>query len=119
MSAHGEDIKKHTKIYINVFLALMVLTIITVAVSYVHLAIPLAILVALVIATVKGSLVASFFMHLVGERRIIYASLLLTVVFWVFLMFIPLLTQSDHIGRHYEMEGVKKPAAHGATAPEH
>jgi cytochrome c oxidase subunit 4 len=115
MAGHAEDIKKHVKIYINVFLALMVLTVVTVAVSYVHLAVPLAVLVALVIAMVKGSLVASYFMHLIGERRIIYAALALTVVFFVLVMFLPLLSQADHIGTHYQMEGVTKPAA----APEH
>ena len=38
----------------------------------------------------KGSLVASVFMHLSHERKIIYASLLLTVAFFVVLMFVPL-----------------------------
>jgi cytochrome c oxidase subunit 4 len=80
-----------------VFAALMVLTVVTVAVSYLGLAIPAAVLVALVIASVKGGMVASFFMHLIHERRLIFWVLLLTVAFFVFLMFIPLLTSLDRI----------------------
>lgn len=98
MDAHAaDDIKKSVKTYYMIFGALMLFTVITVAVSYLHLPIALAILVALVVATVKGSLVALFFMHLSHERKVIYWALLLTVVFFVFLMFVPLLTNLDRI----------------------
>ena len=98
MDAHSvDDIKKSVKTYYMIFGALMLFTVITVAVSYLHLPIVLAILVALVVATIKGSLVALFFMHLSHERKIIYWALLLTVVFFVFLMFVPLLTNLDRI----------------------
>ena len=61
MSGTGiEAIRKHVKVYITVFVALMVLTVATVGVSYLRLAIPLAITVALIIAIAKGSLVASY-----------------------------------------------------------
>ena len=95
----AEDIKKHVKVYITVFAGLMVLTIVTVGVSYLNLAIPLAITLALIIATIKGSLVASYFMHLVSEKSPIYWTLMLTAVFFVVLMFLPLLTMLDGIGR--------------------
>ncbi len=75
----------------------MVLTIITVAVSYLELATPLAVTVALIVAGIKASLVAMFFMHLLHERKIIYWALMLTVVFFVFLMFVPLLTNTDKV----------------------
>ena len=98
MDAHAaHDIRSHVKTYYMVFGALMVLTCITVAVSYLHLSIPLAITVALIVAAVKGSLVALFFMHLSDERRLIYYTLALTVVFFIFLMFVPLLTNSNKI----------------------
>jgi caa(3)-type oxidase subunit IV len=73
-------------------------TIITVAVNQVHLAIPLAITVALLIATIKGSAVASVFMHLSHEKKWIYGSLILTVFFFIVLMSVPFLTVSDTIG---------------------
>jgi len=97
-ASHADNAKKHTKTYINVFLALLVLTVVTVAISYVHLAVPLAITVALIVAIVKGSLVASFFMHLVGEQKAIYAALILTAIFFVVLMTLPVLTSLDGIG---------------------
>jgi cytochrome c oxidase subunit IV len=98
MDAHSaDDVKKSVKTYFMIFGALMVLTIITVGVSYVHLPIAMAVLVALVVATIKGSLVAMYFMHLLHERKVIYWVLMLTVIFFVFLMFVPLLTNLDRI----------------------
>lgn len=93
-SSH-EDMKLHVKVYLSVFVALMVLTVITVAVSYLHLAAALAVTVALVIATLKGSMVASYFMHLKSEKPAIFWILLLTLAFWVHLMFIPVLMRLD------------------------
>ena len=52
-----------------VFGALMVLTIITVGVSYVHLPVAAAVTVALIVATIKGSLVALYFMHLMPRAQ--------------------------------------------------
>jgi hypothetical protein len=49
---HAVDIDKHVRVYITVFVALMALTIITVAVSYLDLSTPMAIAVALFIATI-------------------------------------------------------------------
>jgi cytochrome c oxidase subunit 4 len=90
-----ESIRKQTRAYIGVFVTLMVLTILTVAVSYFHMPAALAILVALAIASFKGSLVAAVFMHLSHERKVIYWVLLLTIAFFVVLMFVPSLTQWD------------------------
>ncbi len=95
--SHAEDIKKHIKVYISVFATLLALTIITVTISYFNLSVVPAIIVALIIASVKGSLVASYFMHLISEKKMIYAALSLTVVFFLVLIFIPLLAMSDRI----------------------
>jgi cytochrome c oxidase subunit 4 len=97
MEATAEDIKKHVRVYVSVFVALMALTLITVAVSYLHLSVGVAIGVALIIATVKASLVASYFMHLISEKKVIYATLLLTVIFFTLLMFIPVSHHLDPI----------------------
>jgi cytochrome c oxidase subunit 4 len=80
-----------------VFVALLCLTIVTVAISRLHLDVPVAITVALLIAAIKGSLVASYFMHLISEKKVIYATLLLTVVFFVALMALPLFHHADPI----------------------
>jgi cytochrome c oxidase subunit 4 len=92
---HAADIDRHVRIYITVFVALMVLTIVTVAVSYLHLPVPIAVTVALLVATVKGSLVACYFMHLISEKKLIYAVLVLTVVFFVVLLALPAVTHSN------------------------
>ena len=92
MADHGaEDIRKHVKVYIIVFVALMALTVITVAVSYLHLSTYSAIAVAMLIATVKGSLVACYFMHLISEKKIVYWVLIMTVGFFIFLMSVPVM----------------------------
>ena len=76
----------------------MVFTLITVAAASFHFAVPIAITVALIIAAMKGSMVAGVFMHLSHEKQAIYGALLLTLIFFIVLMFIPVLTTLDHIG---------------------
>ena len=92
---HAVDIDKHVRIYITVFVALMVLTIVTVTVSRFHLPVPIAVTVALIVATIKGSLVACYFMHLISEKKLIYAVLGLTAAFFVALMVLPVVTVHD------------------------
>ena len=94
---HPHDISKHVRAYILVFVSLMALTVITVAVSYLHLPVHQAIAVALLIATVKGSLVACYFMHLISEKKLILWVLLLTVAFFVVLLLVPAFTTADRI----------------------
>jgi cytochrome c oxidase subunit 4 len=97
---HAADIDKHVRVYILVFVALMVLTVVTVAVSYLHLPVAMAVAVALLVATVKGSLVACYFMHLISEKKLIYAVLALTIVFFVVLMALPVLTHENGLWIH-------------------
>ena len=101
-AAHAEhaghdpaDIDRHVRIYITVFVALMVLTIVTVAISRLHLSEPVAVAVALAVALVKGSLVACYFMHLISEKKLIYAVLALTAAFFVVLLALPVVTHEN------------------------
>ena len=94
---HAVDIDRHVRIYITVFVSLMALTLVTVAVSYLHLSVPMAIAIALFIATVKGSLVACYFMHLISERKLIYWVLLFTAINFLGMLLIPILTDLDKI----------------------
>jgi cytochrome c oxidase subunit IV len=94
-SDHAVDIDKHVRVYITVFVSLMALTIITVAISRFHLPVPIAVTVALLVAIIKGSLVACYFMHLISEKKLIYAVLVLTGAFFVVLLFLPVLTVHD------------------------
>ncbi len=96
-SAHVDDIKKSVRKYIMVFAALMALTVITVAISYLHLGVKAAIAVAMVVATIKGTLVATYFMHLIDERKAIYWTLILTVIFFIVLMVLPVSMHLDRL----------------------
>jgi len=87
------------RIYYAVFGALLVLTAVTVGVSFVDLG-PLSTVVALAIAATKASLVILFFMHVrYGPRLIwIFAS---GGFFWLALLI--LLTMSDIVSRGWHI----------------
>jgi cytochrome c oxidase subunit IV len=91
-------IKQSIRLYLIIGATLFAFTAITVAVNQVHLAVPAAITVALIIAIMKGSMVASVFMHLKDERKWIYAALVLTVLAFIVLMTVPSFTVMDTIG---------------------
>jgi cytochrome c oxidase subunit 4 len=99
-SDHAVDIDKHVRIYITVFVALMVLTVVTVAISRFHLPVHQAVTIALIVATIKGSLVACYFMHLISEKRLILAVLALTAVFFIVLLALPVVTVHDGFWIH-------------------
>ena len=111
MSESAEEVRQHIKLYWKIGIALLLLTVVTVGVSYIEFAVPMAIFVALVIAATKGSLVASYFMHLIGERKAIFWALLLTAFFFVVLIIIPILGHSDTYGVHKTMPNANAPAA--------
>ena len=109
-SAHPVEVKG----YLAVFGALLLLTLATVGVSYVELPTGPSVLVALAIAAAKASLVALFFMHLKGERPMIYWSLGLTAVlvaaFFAFLLW----SEGDHLfGTRFEDAFGRQTAPHG------
>ena len=68
------------KTLFNVLLALLVLTGITVGVSFVDLG-NLNVWIALIIASIKGSFVLLFFMHMKFEGRVLVFSFLGTIFF--------------------------------------
>ncbi|MHC4815791.1 MAG: cytochrome C oxidase subunit IV family protein [Planctomycetota bacterium] len=95
--SHAQDIDKHVRTYIIVFVSLMALTIVTVAVAFIEMPVWMAIAVALFIASVKGSLVACYFMHLISEKKLILVTLIFTVFFFVGLLLLPVFTNMDAI----------------------
>ena len=125
MSHSHEDIHQVIRSYVMVFVALLILTGVTVGVSYVHLeSIYSRVALALVVAGIKASLVALIFMHLKAERPMIYYALGLTAVFLVVAFGLPLWAEGDKIvGTHHKMwdAGVVAPAmpGHEAAAGEH
>jgi len=108
----ADDVKKSVRKYLTVGALLFMFTAITVAANQVHLAIPAAITVALIIAIVKGSMVASVFMHLSAEKRWIYGALILTLVGFIVLMSVPGLTVMDSIGTPIQVPAAAEHAKH-------
>ena len=92
---HMEDIQHHVKVYINVFIALAILTVVTVAVSFLDVSFIEAFFIAITVATIKGSLVLSYFMHLLEEKPAVIWILVTTMVTFLILMFIPLISLTD------------------------
>ena len=94
-SNHEEDIQHHIKVYMNVFIALAILTVVTVAVSFLDVSFIEAFFIAITVATIKGSLVLSYFMHLLEEKPAVIWILATTMLAFLILMFIPLISLTD------------------------
>lgn len=114
-----EEIRKQQKVYITVFAVLGVMTAVTVAVAFIPMPIGIAVVVAMLIALFKGSLVAGYFMHLKHEAKIIYATLILSAVFFIALMALPALVDGSKVTVPplYSITPVERGAAesHGGT----
>jgi cytochrome c oxidase subunit 4 len=82
--------------YVVVFAALLALTVVTVAASWLDAPAATAVAIGLAIAGVKATLVALYFMHLRHERRLIHLALALTAIFCVGLIGLTLWTEADH-----------------------
>ena len=82
--AHGSGISRRTGI--TVYVALLLLTAVTVLVSYVDLGL-MNVVVALLIASVKASLVALFFMGLKSEDRLVWGFALVPIAFLALIIF--------------------------------
>jgi cytochrome c oxidase subunit 4 len=107
---HADDGAVHvhiasTPFYVGIFLALVVLTVVTVKVSYYDFG-PANIFVAMLIATMKATLVATFFMHLRHDKPFNTFSFLSAFVFLgIFIVF-----TYDDLGRRAELDN-----AYGGT----
>ncbi|TAK94907.1 MAG: hypothetical protein EPO07_16005 [Verrucomicrobia bacterium] len=95
MSDHSEDISKHIRGYLIIGGTLIIGTVLTVLASQLELGHAGNIILALVIATVKATLVALYFMHLISEKQMIYTVLAFTAFFFAGLMAITLSAYHD------------------------
>ena len=123
LAHHAEDVEDglvHVHVhpastYYKVFGALVFFTLLTVGVAQVHLG-PWNFIVAVLIATIKASLVASFFMHLKDDNRfnvmIFIGSVVFITVFFVYTM-----NDTEHRGQWDESYGTKVAPATGERAP--
>ena len=96
-----EAIQREIKKYLLVFGALAVLTVITVWLCFgLKMPVHTAIAIALAVACIKGFLVAGFFMHLLNEKKLILAVLVLTVIFFFMLIWGPWHNFIDSMSHH-------------------
>lgn len=90
-----EEARQHIRRYLIIGVALMIGTGLTVWASLINFGSrEINIVVALIIACAKGFLVAGFFMHLISEKKMIYAVLALTGVFFLGLMYLTLFSMT-------------------------
>jgi cytochrome c oxidase subunit 4 len=121
--AHGTTAPTpHHKVhYVFIFLMLVVLTIITVGVYFLHpRSETVKVLLALTIASIKAGLVATFFMHLKFEGKLIYTIAIVPLVLCVLLVcaLIPDILNGHLFNGHFpQAEAAIVAEGHGATAP--
>ncbi len=118
MSAHAHVEHGSTKLYTGVLLALLMLTAITVTASGVNFGSPIInVFIAMTIASIKASLVALFFMHLLWDKPInaiiFVCGLVFLAVFLIF-CFIDVESRRDPIPATLK---VPVPSAAPAQAP--
>ena len=80
----ADHVQQQVRTYFIVFLSLLVLTVVTVAVSRIHLPVAAGVAVALIVASLKGTLVAGIFMHLFDDKfPFIFKVLVFSAIFFV------------------------------------
>src|SRR5262245_27205930 len=84
--------------YTIVCLVLVLLTVVTVSVSFLHVRGPWHLVIGLTIGVLKASLVVLFFMHALFSPRLIW-SVIATACFWLGILLV--LTYSDYFTRGF------------------
>jgi heme/copper-type cytochrome/quinol oxidase subunit 4 len=97
----------------------LTLVLVSAGLSRFDLSIGMRVAITLGIAVFQVALSAAYFMHLNAEKSLVYGFLLLTGLFLMLLMFLPLLTESENTGKRLETGPAKTGAAHaeGAHVP--
>ena len=70
----------------------------TKGISYIDIGVGPGIALGLLVASVKGSLVACYFMHLLDEKKTILWTLFATVISFMILIFVPLSSMISNAG---------------------
>jgi cytochrome c oxidase subunit 4 len=123
MSEHTQNPKAEAAVYAKTLITLLILTAITVAASYVNFG-AMNVVVALTIATIKATLVALFFMHLLHDKPV---NALIAAAGFLFLGLFLMFTLLDFDSRenpqpfnlHPQVAAPAPAATAPAPAPEH
>lgn len=103
------------RFYVGVFVALILLTLATIAVGSVHLG-PTNLAIAVIIASAKAALVVTFFMHLAHDRRF-NAILLISALLFIGVFFAYTFNDTQHRGKLDPNSTVPVYGATGESAP--
>jgi len=107
-TGHDHDSPEYIKAQVRKYLVigglLYVLTVVTVVISYFELPTIPTLILGMAVALTKASLVALFFMHLIDEKRLIYYTLLLTMLMFAVCMLVPSLTTHSAVGEHQRVD---------------
>ncbi len=107
-TTHAHDHSNDWKLYLGILVALLILTVVTVAAAGVDFG-SANVIIAVLIATVKASLVALFFMHLRHDSPINSIIFLSALLFLGFLLILCLLDiNSRHDVKPYNWKGPEK-----------
>lgn len=109
--AHGHSAAAphHAVNYLAIFALLTALTVVTVAVAFVHIrSETVKVLVALLIASIKAAFVALYFMHLKFEGKLIYLILLLPIFLCIVLV-VSLIPDIVHATLFVDFTGAGQP----------
>ncbi len=97
---YAHNVRKHVKGYLVVGVLLLTFTALTVALSYVDFGTRKAnVAVAMLLAMLKAGLVATVFMHLAAEKRLVYRVLIFTGFFVLGLFWLTFLAWYDPVHR--------------------
>ena len=97
-AAEAAHIAAHIGAYLKVGSGLLVLTGVTVGLSYVDFGSrSMNIVVGMIVAAIKAAMVAAIFMHLKGEKMTIWRFLIMTGIFVLGLFFLSFLAHSDPV----------------------
>lgn len=103
------------QLYVGILIALMVLTALTVGISFIHLG-KLNLMVAVFIATIKASLVVTYFMHLKHDNRF-NALVFLSSMFFVAIFLIYTFNDTNRRAKVDPFNGAIRSPATGELAP--
>jgi cytochrome c oxidase subunit 4 len=103
------------QLYVGILIALMLLTALTVGISLIHLG-TLNLTVAVLIATIKASLVVTYFMHLKHDSRF-NALVFLSSIFFVAIFLIYTFNDTAHRAKIDPFNGATRSPATGELAP--
>ncbi|MET0623433.1 MAG: cytochrome C oxidase subunit IV family protein [Pyrinomonadaceae bacterium] len=77
-----------TKLFMNVLLGLLALTLVEVFLAYIHVPLTLMLIILIGLSLIKAAMIVAYFMHLRFERMSLVLTLIPTVVVCICLMFI-------------------------------